>query len=266
MRPWRRWNKKTDDTMRGSLLHTRTMHFIQRLLSCSVMRDLPGRLLPGTCALCGANDSGLLCTPCRERYFGRAALRCERCAIELSALSPLCGRCVAQVPAFDASFAAATYEAPVDELVQALKFREQLPFASALAQLMLQSVPKDAIADASVVLAVPLSAERLAARGFNQAHEIAKLLARAWRLPLMTEACVRVRDTEPQSALPPDERRDNMRGAFAVSRREAIQGRHVLVVDDVMTTGHTLDALAACLKRNGAARVTNIVFARTPLR
>lgn len=252
--------------MRGSLLHTRTMHFIRRLFSVSLIRDLPGRLLPGACALCGANDGGLLCAPCQERYFGRATLRCERCAIDLSSLSTLCGHCAAHVPAFDASFAAATYEAPVDALVQALKFGEQLPLASALARLLLRAVPKEAIADADLMLAVPLSADRLAARGFNQAHEIAKSIARSWRLPLMTEACLRVRDTEPQSALSPDRRRDNMRGAFAVSRRESIRGRHVLVVDDVMTTGHTLDALAACLKRNGATRVTNIVFARTPLR
>lgn len=242
------------------------MHFISRLFSASLLRALPGRLLPGACALCGANDGGLLCAPCRDRHFGHATLRCMRCAIGLSVPGPLCGRCVAQAPAFDASFAAATYEAPVDALVQALKFREQLPLASAFALLLQQAVPRDAFADADLMLAVPLSAERLAERGFNQAQEIAKPLARAWRLPLMTEACVRVRDTEPQSALPPDERRDNMRGAFAVARREAIKGRHLLVVDDVMTTGHTLDALAACLKRNGATRVTNIVFARTPLR
>ena len=113
---------------------------------------------------------------------------------------------------------------------------------------------------------MPLSRQRLAERGFNQAHEIAKPLARAWQLPLMADACVRVRDTEPQSSLSLDRRQDNMRGAFAVKRQDVIKGAHVLVVDDVMTTGHTLDTLAACLKRHGATRVTNIVFARTQLR
>jgi ComF family protein len=114
------------------------------------------------------------------------------------------------------------------------------------------------------MIAVPLSSERLAARGFNQALEIAKPLARALGLPLARHACVRVRDTAPQSGLAPADRRDNMRGAFAVIQRQAIAGKHLLVVDDVMTTGHTLDALAACLKRHGAARVTNLIFARTP--
>jgi ComF family protein len=184
----------------------------------------------------------------------------------MGTLQALCGRCLAEPPAFDASFAATSYTAPMDQLVQALKFGRQLPYATVFAQLILQVVSTEAIADAGLVLAVPLSVERLAVRGFNQAHEIARPLARAWQLPLATDVCLRVRDTEPQSALAPDRRRDNMHGAFTVARREAIAGKHVIVVDDVMTTGHTLDALAACLKRHGATRVTNIVFARTPLR
>jgi ComF family protein len=116
------------------------------------------------------------------------------------------------------------------------------------------------------MMAVPLSTERIAQRGFNQAHEIAKPMARAWRLPLATELCLRLRDTEPQSSLPLAQRRGNMRGAFTLMRRDLIVGQHVVLVDDVMTTGETLEALAATLKRNGAARVTNLVFARTPVR
>ena len=240
------------------------MHFIHHLFSA--LRELPARLLPGACALCGTNNAGLMCEPCRQQHLMSSRLRCSCCAIDMATLHPLCGRCQSEPPAFDASFAASTYAPPVDQLVQALKFRSQLPYAAAFAQLLLQIVPRDAIADAGLMMAVPLSEQRLAMRGFNQAHEIAKPLARAWQLPLATGVCLRVRDTEPQSALAPERRRDNMRGAFAIARREAVAGLHVLVVDDVMTTGHTLDALAACLKRNGATRVTNIVFARTPLR
>jgi ComF family protein len=150
--------------------------------------------------------------------------------------------------------------------VQALKFRAHLPLAAAFADLMMAATPHEAVASASVMLAVPLSAERIAQRGFNQAHEIAKPIARAWRLPLATELCVRVRNTEPQSSLPLAQRRGNMRDAFTLMRRDPLVGQHVVLVDDVMTTGETLEALSATLKRNGVARVTNLVFARTPVR
>lgn len=224
------------------------------------------QLLASSCALCGRHHSGLLCQGCRHRHIANSNARCRRCAITLHGTQTCCSRCAANPPAFDASFAATDYVAPTDTLVHALKFRAHLPLAAAFADLMMIAVPRAAVASASVMMAVPLSAERIAQRGFNQAHEIAKPIARAWRLPLATELCVRGRDTEPQSSLPLAQRRGNMRGAFTVMRRDPVVGQHVLLVDDVMTTGETLEALAATLKRNGAARVTNLVFARTPAR
>ncbi len=231
---------------------------------------LPGlaaRLLPGSCLLCGDDAPAPVCAACRARYLAHHGPLCRRCALPLpsGSAAPECGACIAAPPAFDASIAATLYAPPADLLVQALKFRAQLPLATAFAQLLMQAaMQQPRVATADVVIAVPLSAERLAERGFNQAQEIARPLARALQLPLVTSACARVRDTAPQSGLAPADRRDNMRGAFAVMQREAVDGKQVLVVDDVMTTGHTLGALAACLKRNGAASVTNLVFARTP--
>lgn len=224
------------------------------------------RLLASSCALCGQHHSGLVCQVCRNRHLSNSRARCRRCAIVLSGATTCCSRCVANPPSFDASFAATDYAAPTDILVQALKFRAHLPLAAAFADLLMTTVPREAIAGASVMMAVPLSAERIAGRGFNQAHEIAKPMARAWRLTLSTELCIRVRDTEPQSSLPLAQRRGNMRGAFTLMRRDRFVGQHVVLVDDVMTTGETLEALADTLKRNGAARVTNLVFARTPVR
>ena len=230
------------------------------------LHHFAARLLPCRCALCAQADANLLCERCIARYLQPAAVRCTRCAIDMTGVFSLCGRCASEPPAFDACFAAARYAPPIDQLVLALKFRAQLPLATTFARRIQSVVPAQALDGACVVMAVPLSAERLAARGFNQSLEIARPLARAWQLPLVRDACVRVRDTEPQSTLPLKQRRDNMRGAFAVSQRDAIAGKHVLVVDDVMTTGYTLDALAACLKRHGATRVTGVVFARTPPR
>ncbi len=245
---------------RSSLLHglRRTPAALARLAA---------RLLPGSCMLCGDDADAPVCMPCRARYLAPQGPCCLRCALPLpaSAAVPACGACLAHLPAFDASIAATRYAPPADLLVQELKFRARLPLARTFAQLMLQAAANAPPAFAAeVALAVPLSAERLAARGFNQAQEIARPLARALQLPLVTGACVRVRDTAPQSGLAPADRRDNMRGAFAVMQRRAVDGKHVLVIDDVMTTGHTLRALAACLKRHGAASVTNLVFARTP--
>lgn len=173
---------------------------------------------------------------------------------------------MATPPAFDATLAAVAYRPPVDLLVKRLKFGAQLPLAAAFARVLLERLRSLAPGDVDMVMPVPLSAERLAERGFNQAMEIARPLARALGLPLAATACLRVRDTAPQSTLALPERQGNMRGAFAVRERAAVAGRRILVIDDVMTTGHTLDALAACLKRHGAARVVNGVFARTALR
>ena len=227
---------------------------------------MAAQLLGSSCALCGKHHSGLLCQACRSRHLVNSRARCRRCAIAVPGGQTCCSSCAANPPLFDASFTATDYAAPTDTLVQALKFRAHLPLAAAFAELLMSAVPREAVASATVMMAVPLSAERIAQRGFNQAHEIAKPMARAWRLPLVTELCVRVRNTEPQSSLPLAQRRGNMRGAFTLMRRDLIVGQHVLMVDDVMTTGETLEALAATLKRNGAARVTNLVFARTPAR
>jgi ComF family protein len=113
---------------------------------------------------------------------------------------------------------------------------------------------------------VPLGPRRLAQRGYNQALEIARPLGRALGLPVHARLVARVRETAAQSSVAPERRRANIAGAFAVplAALALLPGRHIGVVDDVMTSGGTLDEMAAVLKRHGAARVSNLVFARTP--
>jgi ComF family protein len=168
----------------------------------------------------------------------------------------LCGACLAASPAFDATRAAFEYVFPVDALIQAFKYRHRLSlgvfFTAALAALPMGEV--------DLIVPMPLHPRRLARRGFNQAVEIARPLARAMGCALELSAVARVRDTPAQASLDHDARLTNLRGAFACNRR--FDGARVAVVDDVMTTGASLDALARCLKASGAAWVENWVLAR----
>lgn len=179
----------------------------------------------------------------------------------------VCGECMKQPPAFDATIVATDYAPPADQLVLALKFGSRLELGPLFASML-----RDAMLDApdamlpQLLTATPLGRQRLMERGFNQAVEIARPLSRALGVALDARLVMRQRDTQAQSLLHPDERRKNVRNAFGV-RPDAIdrlRGLHVGVVDDVITTGETLNELAATLKRFGAARVTNFVFARTP--
>jgi ComF family protein len=245
---------------------------LSRLLQWSrfVLVRVPS-VLPCTCALCGSNGARALCDGCHAQAFQHKVRRCSRCALPLpgdaSASDAICGACLKNPPAFDATVVAADYAAPLDQLVLALKFGSRLELAPLLADMMrdtLLRMPEFALP--SRLTAVPLSAPRLVERGFNQALEIAKPLSRSLGIPVDARLLIRQRDTRAQSLLHPDERHANMRGAFLApgAAIDRIDGQHIGLVDDVMTTGETLNEAAATLKRFGATRVTNFVFARTP--
>ena len=162
---------------------------------------------------------------------------------------------MSQAPAYDATQAALAYEFPADALVQALKFRGELALAPLLAALLAEKLRGERV---DLVVPVPLSRERLRRRGYNQALEIARHV-RGGTLELAL--CERTRDAPPQMDLPYEARQRNVRGAFRCTR--ALGGAIVAVVDDVMTTGATLDEIARTLKGAGAQRVMNWVVART---
>jgi ComF family protein len=178
----------------------------------------------------------------------------------------LCGNCLRTAPAFDATVVATDYAPPIDQLVLALKFGNRLALAPLFARILRDAALQEREHPLpELLVAVPLGHERLARRGFNQALEIARPLSRSLGIRLDAGLVVRVRDTRAQSLLHPDERHRNIRGAFIVPDRAAdsVRGRHIGVVDDVITTGETLNEVAATLKRFGASRVTSFVFART---
>ena len=221
------------------------------------MREkLASVLFGGSCFLCRGSARTVLCAQCDADLPRLEHALCPRCALE-SPDGAVCGRCLAHAPAYDATYAALSYDFPADALVHALKFRGELALAPLLAGFLAPKVRSTRI---DHVVAVPLSAERLRNRGYNQAVEIARHLRRdALELAL----CERTRDAPPQIELPYGERQRNVRGAFRCTR--SLDGARIAVVDDVMTTGATLDEIARTLKGAGAAHVENWVVARTPL-
>lgn len=226
-------------------------------------------IIPSSCALCGVSGKQTLCSDCEQRFFSSSPQRCTQCASPLafvSAPAERCGDCLSNAPAFDATIVASDYAAPVDQLVLALKFGSQLALAPLFARILRDAVLRQqAFSMPALLAAVPLGEQRLAERGFNQALEIAKPLAQAMAVPLATQLLERTRETLMQAMLAPAERHRNIHHAFILPLHagERVRGRHIGVVDDVMTTGETLNEIAVTLKRHGAARVTNLVFART---
>ena len=217
------------------------------------MRErLASALFGGSCFVCRGRARGLLCAQCEAELPRLERPLCPRCALE-SPGGAVCGRCLSQPPAYDATRAALAYDFPADALVQALKFRGELALAPLLAGVLAPKVRANGI---DHLVPVPLSVERLRQRGYNQSVEIARHLGSP-----DVSLCERTHDAPPQMELPYDERQRNVRGAFRCSR--ALIGARVAVVDDVMTTGATLDELARTLKAAGALHVENWVVART---
>ena len=227
--------------------------------------------LPNLCALCGNLSHKTLCAGCDEAYWNESRLRCAVCAVPLpSTRRPgqaryRCADCIAKPPPFDATFALADYRAPLDTLAIGLKFRARLMLAREFAQRLARLAQDDRRDESDwpdVIAPVPLAGRRLTERGYNQAWQIARPLARALKVRSDATLLQRVVHTAPQSRLDLDARRLNVGGAFKVT--QAVRGLHVGIVDDVMTTGATLEALARTLKAAGARRVTNFVALRTP--
>ncbi|KAF1047720.1 MAG: hypothetical protein GAK35_00535 [Herbaspirillum frisingense] len=232
------------------------------------------QLLPSSCALCGEAGRDTLCSPCHKRFFTRQHRRCIQCAMPMpvSGKDLRCGACLKDKPAFDATIVATDYFAPSDQLALALKFGGDLRVAPLLAALIRDAALRSPVPGSDVQLAlptmlapVPLGRERLQERGFNQALEIARPLSALLDIKLYPQLLERKKETQAQSALPVAARARNVRQAFLVpyGAMDHVRGRHVGIVDDVMTTGATLNEVAIVLKRHGAKRVTNLVFART---
>lgn len=221
------------------------------------MRKNLAALFGGSCFVCRGGARELLCAECAADLPRLATPSCPVCALP-TPMGATCGRCLSQQPSYDSTSAALAYSFPTDVLVHALKFRGELALAPLLGELLAERIPADRV---NFLVPVPLSPARLRSRGFNQAAEIAQPIARKAGAKMELGILERVRDTPSQFDLPWSERQRNVRGAFAVSM--PLLGAHIAVIDDVMTTGATLNEIASTLKAAGALRVVNWVVART---
>lgn len=210
------------------------------------------------CLLCGGVSTGdLICPACAADLPRMPSTACPRCARPMPE-NAICGRCLRKPLHFDATRALFRYDFPLDKLVQSFKYAHRLSLGSYFGR-QLATLER---VEADLIIPLPLHAERLRERGFNQALELARPLSKAWQLPIDATICSRTRNTPAQAQLPWRQRVKNVRGAFHCGGD--LSGRRIVLVDDVMTTGASLNECARTLKLHGAAHITVLIVARTP--
>ena len=213
------------------------------------------------CAFCQqAADGARLCGACRDAlpWLTQA---CPLCA-QPQAHDAACARCAKKPPPFDSACAAFRLEAPVQQAVHALKYHAGFGAGMLLGELMAQHLARRAQPLPQLIIPVPLHRSRLQWRGYNQARELARAVTGVLNIAVDDSAAVRQRATSDQIGLSLTDRRRNLRGAFAAKHR--LDGLHVALLDDVMTTGATLAELARTVRKAGAQRIEAWALARVP--
>jgi len=237
--------------------------FPSRCLLCHKTVDQPGeRAVIEICQSCFAglphNKTSCIC-----------------CAVPLAddvTNTVLCGRCIRIHPTFDYAYSPLRYEADVVGLVHQLKFSEKITFARSFGEIMVEFLLSRLSAENTLstqiypecILPVPLYKSRLRLRGFNQSIELARVLSKRLHIPIEYDAVRRDRSTTSQTGLDASARRKNIKGAFSVTQN--FTAKHILIIDDVMTTGSTVNELAKTLKKNSVERVGVLSFARAPMK
>jgi ComF family protein len=218
------------------------------------------QLLPAQpCVLCGSmSHFGLWCEPCDAAMPYLDMQRCPICALPTPS-GEVCGHCLLTPPAYQHTQAAFGYQFPVDRLIQAMKYQEQLALSGIFSEKLLARIDQTNLPD--YLIPMPLHPAKLKRRGFNQALLLAKPLADALNIPLLTNTCHRLRDTPSQTDLPWDERSKNVKDAFSCEMD--LTGKHVALIDDVMTTGASLNELARAVQKCGVRDISAWVVART---
>ena len=214
--------------------------------------------------LCGSESSRgyCLCDPCLAElpHIEHARSQCGNPTIEPQAQ---CGQCISESPENHMAVSILHYQSPVDYLIQNMKYNNQLEIADLLGKLLVNRLKTMEYQLPETIIPVPLHIGRLQQRGYNQAVEIARPVSKALKIPLDLTSCIRSRLTEPQVDLSHTERRNNLKNAFEVVHQ--IKAKHVAIIDDVMTSGSTLNACSKTLIEVGAKAVFGLTVARAVL-
>lgn len=225
------------------------------------------RILPYTCILCAeaSTQQRDICVAC-EADFPMHQNACLQCGNHLlmAGEKRYCGACLNHPPAFDRLLALCDYAPPIDRMLIQAKFHAQLIHLEILSALLSEKIIRQWYNESPLphyIIPIPLHRKRLRERGYNQALELAKPISRQLHTPLRQDICIRAKPTVAQSTLPHKERQENVRHAFKVNT--SVKDQHIAIVDDIVTTGHTVNALSLLLKEAGAKQIDIWCCAKT---
>ena len=233
-------------------------------------------LFPGCCLICqGYSQRALdLCRPCQAE-LPWLLIACPCCAYPVEQTGQLCGQCLIKSPSFSRCITLCHYQSPVDGLISQFKYHQRYSYGRVMATLLGQRIdqayqqpchhyPLDQHALPDLIAPVPMHWRRKLSRGFNHCEQLAEQLSQQLQRPVFN-GLTRIRNSLPQQGLNAEQRRGNLRGAFVVRQPHCIQGLSIALVDDVITTGSTAEALSQLLLNAGAREVHVWSLARTPL-
>lgn len=241
-------------TIMGAIVTRLNSH---RQLISSKLVDV---LRANRCVLChGRGVRHCICADCSADLPWLVSA-CARCARPLSDDAECCQDCLDEPPSWRRAYALFNFSFPIDRLISALKYHGRLVLADYFGQRLADRIDSDGLPD--LIIPVPIHAKRLQQRGYNQTLLLARVMAYRLKLPISAHQLLRVRDTRMQKTLHADERRSNLTGAF-VWHGAPLTQQHVLLVDDVLTTGATAEAICRCLLAAGARQIDILVIART---
>lgn len=237
----------------------------ERLHGVTRRLGFTGLSLAGSCEVCGTWTQQRLCPPCRGHHAAPQP-RCRHCALRLAGGQAVCGQCLREPPPVQRCLCVADYGFPWDRLILRFKHHQAPELAMLLADCLAAAARREALPLPEAFVPVPLSDHRLAERGYDQAWQLARQLGRRLQRPAQGGWLERRFDGRPQAELSRRERLSQLRGAFRLQpgAQTQVQGRHLALVDDVLTTGATAFEAAAALRAAGARQVDLWVVARTP--